>query len=90
MYTQHCIATNKFIHMIDSQLNTYYLRPNMIFLFDRMFRIKAKNNILKTKLALLVSKKIWVEEPFSNWNFEILKSEIFGAFSKSTSGHLIV
>jgi len=28
----------------------YYLRPNMIL--DKMFQIKAKNNILKTKFAL--------------------------------------
>jgi len=30
----------------------YYLRPNMIFLLDKMFRIKTKNNILKTKFAM--------------------------------------
>jgi len=30
----------------------YYLRPNMIFMLDKILWVKAKNNILKNNFAL--------------------------------------
>jgi len=46
-----CMALEE-LYYITVEIVNYYLRPEMIFLFDKMFWIKAKNNIFETNFFL--------------------------------------